>query len=194
MAFRRVLEGMRRRLKVFITGLILLISPPGIYALYEIETGNFHTITSGEAYRSGQLDRSRLVYYIKTYKIKSILNLRGEMPGSKWYTEEMRASAENNVAHYDVSLSAYREPAEEDVRKLMTVFRSAPRPILIHCEGGADRSGLVSAMWMLVIDKQPKSKAGKELSLLYGHIAVSRAHVMDRFFREWRPEVSRLSE
>lgn len=185
---------MRRRLKVFITGLILLIIPPGIYALYEIETGNFHTITSGEAYRSGQLDRNRLVYYIKTYKIRSILNLRGEKRASKWYMEEMSACAENSVMHYDISLSAYSEPTEEDVRKLMRVFRSAPRPILIHCQGGADRSGLIAAMWKVLIDKQPKSEAGKELSLLYGHIAVSRAYVMDRFFREWRPEISRLSE
>lgn len=194
MAFLRVLEGMRRRLKVFITTLVLLIIPPCIYALYEIETGNFHTITSGEAYRSGQLDRNRLAYYIKAYKIKSILNLRGEKPGSKWYVEEMRTCAENSVMHYDVSLSAYSEPIEEDVRKLMTVFRSAPRPILIHCEGGADRSGLVSAMWKVVVDGEPKSEAEKQLFLLYGHIPFGKAHVMDRFFREWRPEISRLSE
>jgi len=96
--------------------------------------------------------------------------------------------------HYDVSLSAYSEPIEEDVRKLMTVFRSAPRPILIHCEGGADRSGLVSAMWKVVVDGEPKSEAEKQLFLLYGHIPFGKAHVMDRFFREWRPEISRLSE
>ena len=179
---------MRRGLKYCIAVFILFLFLFGIYFLYVTETGNFHPITPGEAYRSAQLDRSRLLYYIKTYKIKSILNLRGYEPGSQWYKEEMMASAENKLAHYDVSLSAYREPTEEDVGKLMAVFRSAPRPVLIHCQGGADRSGLVAAMWKVIVDKEPKSKARKELSLLNGHISLGRAAAMDRFFQNWRPE------
>ena len=153
----------------------------------EIECGNFHTITPGEAYRSAQLDADKLAYYIKKYQIKSILNLRGKDSGATWYTDELNVSSKNNVAHYDISLSAYEEPQEKDIKSLLEIFMQAPRPLLIHCKAGADRSGLVAAMWKLVVDKEPKVEAGRQLSILYGHLTVGRAKAMDDFFQKWNP-------
>jgi undecaprenyl-diphosphatase len=175
------------RCRFFIVPLILTLLFTGGYVAYTVEEGNFHSITPGEAYRSAQLDKDELEYYIKKNNIKSILNLRGQNLNTAWYTEETKVSRDHNVAHYDISLSAFREPSEEDVKKLIAIFKSAPRPILIHCEGGADRSGLVAAMWKVVVDKEPKSDAEKQLSVLYGHIPIGGKYAMDRFFRKWDP-------
>jgi undecaprenyl-diphosphatase len=158
--------------------------------LYVQESHNFHPITDGEAYRSAQLDREEFEYYINRYNIKSIINLRGENPEAPWYKEELGISAEHNIKHYDIALSSSREPTEEDVRKLIEIFRTAPRPVLIHCLAGADRSGLAGAMWKLIIDKEPKSEAEKQLSILYGHLPVGKACAMDRFFRNWDPSTN----
>ncbi|MDA8214188.1 MAG: dual specificity protein phosphatase family protein [Nitrospiraceae bacterium] len=166
--------------------LSLLILTAGYY-LYTEEQGNFHPITPGEAYRSAQLDRDELEYYIKKYNIRSILNLRGENPDKSWYKEEMEISKEQNVKHYDIALAASRELTNEEVQKLMGIFKSSPRPILIHCQGGADRSGLAAAMWKVIVDKEPKSEAGKQLSILYGHLPMGKATAMDRFFENWIP-------
>ncbi len=149
--------------------------------------GNFHPITPGEAYRSGQPDEHMLAQYKEQYKIKSVLNLRGSHPGESWYEEEMAASAKLNLVHYDVTLSSSQELTDAAVRQLLEVFRTAPRPILIHCQAGADRSGLVAAMWKVVVNKMPKADAKKELSLLYGHIALGENRAMDRFFEKWQP-------
>jgi protein tyrosine/serine phosphatase len=153
----------------------------------EVECGNFHTITPGEAYRSAQLDMDKLAYYIKKYRIKSILNLRGKDPGSTWYIDELNVSAKNNVEHYDISLSAHEEPQERDIESLMDIFMRAPRPLLIHCRAGADRSGLVAAMWKLVFDREPKVEAARQLSIFYGHLMVGKAKAMDDFFQKWNP-------
>lgn len=178
---------MYQRLKFSIAGLTLSLLLSGGYFLYMEEQVNFHPITDGEAYRSAQMDRDELEYYIKKYNIRSIVNLRGENPDTPWYIKEEKVSAEHNVAHYDIALSASREPTDEEVRRLMEIFKSAPRPILIHCQGGADRSGLAAAMWKVMVDKEPKSDAGKQLSVLYGHIPMGKKKAIDHFFENWKP-------
>ncbi len=181
---------MSLRIKFFITTITLLLLLSAGYFVYMEEQGNFHVVTDGEAYRSAQLDRDELEYYIKKYNIRSILNLRGENHDKSWYKEELKVSAENNVIHYDISLSATREPNNEDIQKLIEIFKLAPRPVLIHCQAGADRSGLVAAMWKVIVDKQPKSEARKHLSVLYGHVPIGKTFAMDRFFESWNPPLN----
>ena len=153
------------------------------------EQGNFHAITEGEAYRSAQLDLDEFEYYLKKHNIRSIVNLRGGNPTKPWYREEIRFCDENNIAHYDISLSSDKGPSQGDVRRLMEIFSTAPRPVLIHCLAGADRSGLVAAMWKVVVDKEPRVTAAKQLSLFFGHLPFGKTAAMDRFFHKWNPEL-----
>jgi protein tyrosine/serine phosphatase len=173
------------RIAIFTLALSLL-STAG-YFLYMEEQGNFHPITQGEAYRSAQLDRDELEYYINKYNIKSAVNLRGEHPDEPWYREEIQVCVENNVKHYNIALSSYREPDEAVIRNLIEIFNNASRPVLIHCQAGADRSGLAAAIWKVVVDKEPKSVAEKQLSIFYGHLPIGKTTAMDRFFNKWNP-------
>ena len=177
-----------RRWRIFIAALVLLMLPPaGYFGVYMRVQGNFHPITPGEAYRSAKLDRDKLEYYVKKYNIKSIVNLIGGDPRKPWYREELQVSAEHNIRHYDISLSATDEPTEEDAQKLVKIFQQVPRPVLIHCKGGSDRSGLAAAIWKVAIDKEPKSEARKQLSILYGHFPLGGTSAMDHFFETWEP-------
>lgn len=186
MSLNLIPQGMSLRRKVFVVAVLILLFPAG-YSLNLVEKGNFHVITEGEAYRSAQLSREKFEYYIKEYHIRSILNLRGPSSDSSWYKDEIKVSNEQNLMHYDISLSASRELSVEDVQRLLTVFRDAPRPILIHCKSGADRTGLVAAMWKVIVDREPKSVASKQLFFLYGHIPIGGTYAMDRFFWNWDP-------
>lgn len=151
-------------------------------------SSNFHTVTAGEAYRSAQLNGTELENHIRVSGIKSILNLRGENPKEQWYSDEINISSKYKIAHYDIALSSGREPTKEEVQKIMEIFRTAPRPILIHCMAGADRSGLVSAMWKVAVDKEDPSEAEKQLSIWFGHIPAGKTYAMDRFFNRWSQE------
>jgi len=178
---------MSRRLKFLFPAAALTIFLGATYLLYMEEQGNFHPITEGQAYRSAILDRDELEHYVKKYEIKSIVNLLGDHPNESWYKEEIEVSGDHNVKHYDLSLPVTREPTDEEVRKLTEIFKNAPRPVLIHCKAGADRSGLAAAMWKVIVDKEPKSEAGEELSILYGHIPIGKTIAMDQFFKNWNP-------
>ena len=184
---------MRKRGKRFLKTAALILTAAGFIAgarlWYVQEQGNFHTVTKGEAYRSAQLDTDGLNRYIKKYGIRSIVNLRGEHISDYWYQEEIRISNENNVRHYDLRLDASKSPDREQINRLISIFRSAERPVLLHCKAGADRAGLASAIWLTVIDGRPKSEADDQLSIKYGHMPVGPTQAMDRFFSKWEPPV-----
>ena len=180
---------MKRKSKIIIAIFVLLLLFSAGYLFIE-KYDNFYPITQGEAYRSAQLDRDELIYYIKKYNIKSIINLRGDDITAPWYREEKQVSEEHHVKLYDLSLSAIREPTEEEIRTLIMLFNRIPRPVLIHCRAGSDRTGLAAAMWKVVVDKEPKSEAEKQLSLVFGHFPIGKSAVLDRFFQNWNPEVN----
>jgi protein tyrosine/serine phosphatase len=156
------------------------------YTGYTIYNANFHTIVVGQAYRSSQMNAEQLTRVVQKYGIKSILNLRGENTTSDWHQTEIATSAKLNVTHYDRSLGSGTPLTLEQMDDLVTLLQQAPKPILIHCLGGADRSGLVSALYRFAIEGQKPDAADKELSIWYGHVPLIRPKVtaMDDSF--WR--------
>lgn len=160
-------------------------------SIYLDEQGNFHAITEGEAYRSAQLDKEDLEYYVKKYGIKSVINLRSEHPGDKWWKEEKETCKRLGVSYFNVGMSARKSPKPKRLEKLLTLFNEAPRPVLIHCRAGADRASLAAAIWKLVVNNEPKSEAKKQLSIIYSHIPIGSTRILlDDFFDKWEPLLS----
>jgi undecaprenyl-diphosphatase len=175
-------------LKIVGALLVVVLFSAGGFQWYNTATGNFHAITRGEAYRSAQLDSKQLTHYLAKYHIKSVLNLRGAEPGVEWYDTEIKVSTEHHVAHFDLTLSALSEPTPADVHFMLTIFKTAPRPLLIHCLGGADRSGFGAAVWKMTIDNEPASRAARQLTILYGHLPFGKTQVMDKTFEKFAAE------
>lgn len=170
----------RKYLCYFFIFILLCVSLYG----YVEEWGNFHVVSEGQLYRSSQMDADELLYYIKRYRIKSILNLRGPNPAAPWYQEELAIANKTGAAHYDYPLSATRVISDRDIHRVLTLIRQAPKPLLIHCQGGADRTGVIAALWEYSIAGKDAQEAAKQLSLFYGHFPFlwSRTKAMDETF------------
>lgn len=162
----------------------ILAAGAGGWAGYLRLTGNFHPIEAGVIYRSGQLSGSQFADRIEENGIRTIINLRGNNIGQPWYDAEMKASQAAGVQHVDFALSAGRELTDDQVTQLTGLLRDSPRPVLIHCEAGADRSGVASALYKLLVAKRPAQEASEQLSFRYGHFPwlTSRTAAMDRTF------------
>jgi len=107
-------------------------------------------VVEGQVYRSAQPRPAELERWIDALGIRSIVNLRGERGGAGWLPEERRVAASLGVAHYDVHLNADRMPPAARLREVVEILDSAPRPLLLHCKGGVERSGLVGAVAVLL--------------------------------------------
>jgi len=152
--------------------------------IYLDEQGNFHVVTKNELYRSAQMDNDELSYYLNKYHIKSVLNLRGEKPDARWYKNEIRISRKYGVRHYDYGLSASHILSIKRMKDIVALLKKLPKPILIHCKSGADRSGLVAALWLYKIEKYSFKKSFDQLSIIFGHFPYlgSSTLAMDESF------------
>jgi protein tyrosine/serine phosphatase len=146
--------------------------------------GNFHTVKEGAFYRSAQLSKNGLQSAIREHQIRSVLNLRGAHPGQAWYDDEVAVSRALGAAHYDYALSSHRFVTRQQIIEVLGIVRDAPKPLLVHCKSGADRTGLVSALYRFAGEGASADHADRELSLVYGHFPylTSRSKAMDDSF------------
>ncbi len=120
--------------------------------------------------------------------IRSVLNLRGEEKGAAWYDEELSLSQKLGVIHYDYRLSATEKVTPKEIDEIFDILRSAPKPILIHCQAGADRTGLICALYMYkIVGESPEKAAQSQLSILFGHNTLLNpaTHAMDDSFWDY---------
>lgn len=110
--------------------------------------GNFHEVVAGQLYRSNQPSSEQLVRYTGDNGIKTVINLRGENESEDWYKDEIKTSRELGLTHIDFGMSARHELDMTKVNQLVAIMRDAPKPILIHCKSGADRTGLATALYL----------------------------------------------
>jgi protein tyrosine/serine phosphatase len=179
-----VLVVLIRSIKIGIIAVGLTAGSCGAYWGAIQYQGNFHTVAEGAFYRSAQLSKDELQSAIRQYKIRSVLNLRGAHPGQAWYDEEVAVSQALGVAHYDYSLSAHHFVTRQRIEEVLEMIRDAPKPLLVHCKSGADRAGLVSALYRFAAEGVSAEQADRELSLIYGHFPylASRSKAMDDSF------------
>ncbi|HEC12903.1 MAG TPA: hypothetical protein ENI80_06570 [Acidiferrobacteraceae bacterium] len=109
---------------------------------------NVQTVADG-AYRSAQIYHSHLPLILDRYQIGSLLNLRGKHPNSPWYKKEQSVCKSKGVQHLSAILNSRWIPLQKDLVELFEAFETAPRPILMKCSGGADRTSLASALFIL---------------------------------------------
>ena len=145
-------------------------------------SGNFHKVADG-VYRSAQLYEFNMPKFYKKYKFKTILNLRGKKE-TKWYEYEKKFCKDHNITLIDFKISDKKVLSQEIMQKLINIVKNAKKPILIHCKAGADRTGLVSALYLYSIGDK---NASKMLSLKYGHFPYlfSPTSAMDESFKNY---------
>jgi protein tyrosine/serine phosphatase len=145
----------------WLAGLLLFAAPDALRL-------NFHQVARGRAYRCGQLSPSVLKGRLAIHRIRSIVNLRGPNPQRSWYQDEKRIAAETGICLYDIAITSESAPTSGELRELVRIFTTCPKPVLIHCESGLDRTGLVAAICLLVEKECSVERARQQMGLRYG--------------------------
>ncbi len=142
--------------------LLVLVGAGAAYYL----TSNIHVVIPGQVYRSAQLAPWQLRLLVRHAGIRSELNLRGLNLKQPWYQSEIKTAHALGIKHYDVALWKYWQPTRPQFLSLLNILQDAPKPLLLHCASGSDRSGFVSALALLLEGKSLKV-ARSQISWLY---------------------------
>ena len=143
---------------------------------------NFHTVDEGRFYRSGQMNKCAFVSNINKYQIKTVINLRH--PEKYMAKLEKEWCRELGLNYYNVPMSSRFN--KEKILEILEILKTADAPILVHCQAGKDRTGLISAIYVIEFKNQA-DRALDQLTLKYLYIRTpgrSYPAILKRYLRE----------
>ena len=156
------------------------------HAILRLGFANFATVAPGKLYRSNHPTPGRLARLSRKYGLKTVINLRGKTGnGSDALTREMATRL--GLGFIDMPISSRAAPPRDRILRLHAVLIGMPGPALIHCKSGSDRAGFAAALYVLFQGGKVEA-ARRQLSLRYGHLARSKAGVLDAFFLRFQRE------
>jgi protein tyrosine/serine phosphatase len=141
-----------------------------LYVLWDFEIqSNFDTVQEGRLYRSGQPGKSQLEHWIRKYHLKTIIVLKPTLRRS-----ETEVAERYGVKVYHIPMSSYHGPSEEQWQRILSLLTNEKKfPVLYHCQRGADKTGMITAMYRVEVQHWPLWKALLEMDLHY-HIPLFR--------------------
>ncbi|MEO1491246.1 MAG: tyrosine-protein phosphatase [Pseudomonadota bacterium] len=140
---------------------------------------NLHQI-SPNAWRSAQPTPYQ-IRGLARRGIKTVVTLRGgQSYGS--LPLEIEACRDAGIAFEKFVLRSRAIPSLEDMLEAKAFFERITYPVLFHCKSGADRAGMMAALYLILHEDVPVSQARKQLSIRYGHIKQGKTGILDALF------------
>lgn len=114
---------------------------------------NWYQVDEG-LYRSRQPDRKGFEE-ARTKGIRTVINLRSEHSDAK-LVEGL------GLGLVEIPLSA-GSFTEDEILSVLKAIEKSPKPVLVHCQHGSDRTGVVSALYRILYQGWTKEEAVAEL-------------------------------
>jgi len=146
---------------------------------------NLYPVAPG-VWRSNQPSPRRLARY-KAMGVETILNLRGADIFS-FYLFEREACETLGLTLIDIKIYARSLVPRERFLELFEIFDRIEKPFVLHCKSGADRAGLVAALWLLDQEGASVETAARQLGLKYLHRKSTRTGVLDHLLATYAAE------
>jgi protein tyrosine/serine phosphatase len=144
---------------------------------------NRHRV-SEHLWRSAQPTPSDL-HYMKQKGLRSVVCVRGGRAFGSWPLEK-EACQRLQLNLHKVAIRARQAPCKRDLLALIDLLSSLSYPVLIHCKSGADRTGFVTAVYLLSVEHRPVDEALGQLALRFGHLRSSRAGILREVIEGFR--------
>ena len=122
--------------------------------------------------------------------VRTIINLRGARHcGGYWL--EQAACQRLGLKLEDYQVRSRAAPTREEVLGARDLFQRIDYPMLLHCKSGADRAGLMSALYLIAHEGVAVAEARAQLALKFGHIRQSDTGILDYFFERYLEDTAR---
>ncbi|MBP8792526.1 MAG: dual specificity protein phosphatase family protein [Lutibacter sp.] len=127
--------------------------------------------------QEGTLQKVTSKHFNNLYQINDVL-YRSEQPSKKGFKEveligvktilNLRRLKNNKKKAKDFNFKLIHTPIktkllnEDDIVNALTIIQNSPKPVLVHCWHGSDRTGTIIAAYRIVIDNWTKEQAIEE--------------------------------
>lgn len=152
----------------------------GDHGFLRARFSNLHQISS-EMWRSNQPSPRQIQAHVQARGIRTLVNLRG-VSTKGYYLLEKETCDQLGIALVDYQVFSRDTPTREAVLGVRTLFDELAYPALMHCKSGADRAGLMSALYMIARRGASVETAKAQLSLKYLHVEQGKTGMLDAFF------------
>lgn len=116
--------------------------------------------------------------------IKTIINLRGDNElGSTVLSK--KAAARHGIKVVDLRTASRSLPSKQLIIDAKKIFDEVEYPALLHCKSGADRAGLMSALFLMLHEGRPVEEAKQQLHWRYGHMRQTNTGILDAFLEAY---------
>lgn len=176
------------------TWLILLLSAittaSGYWLLVRFVFFNFHEVVAGQVYRCAQPSPAFLEKTVREKGIRSILKMNKNSEIS-WAGQEAAIADKLGVQLIELPLPTRRLLSRQELLELIDRLKSAPRPLLIHCKAGADRTGVASTIIAMINGLSFDQAIDEQLRLTYLHTGYLGEDIADVL---WQYKSERLAK
>lgn len=138
-----------------------------------------------DAWRSNQPNPGRIAAAARM-GIATIINLRGAHDNGITYLEQV-ACKQHGIQLIHFKIGSRAVPDHATIVAADTLFAQVRHPLLIHCKSGADRTGIMAALYLLLHKGSDIDTAAAQLSLRYLHLRQSKTGLLDAFLDAYRP-------
>ena len=149
---------------------------------------NCHRI-SPQVWRSSQPAPYQIAHFARC-GIRTLVNLRGVRDCGS-YRLERAACDRHGIRLIDFPAKSREAPSRTFFHEAKALFHGIDYPMVMHCKSGADRVGLMSALYLILAENRPVEEAMRQLSLRYGHIKQADTGVLDAVFAAYIEHASR---
>ncbi len=124
------------------------------------------------------------IRHVARFGIRTIVNLRGANDSGHYHLER-EAAAEAGLALVDFPMKSRRAPPKATVLQALDLFGRIEYPVLVHCKSGIDRTGLMSALYLLSRGESASTALG-QFARRFGYVGSGPTGIGKAFVAAYR--------
>jgi protein tyrosine/serine phosphatase len=133
-------------------------------------------------YRGGKPNRAGL-QTLQAEGVQTVISLQGKSPENDAEKQRVENLGMNFVS---LPMSVYQRPSDEDIFLFLeTVLDPKNQPVFVHCHSGRDRTGVIVAVYRVLVDGWGPKQAYKEAKK-YGFWPYKGDAVLKNFIHQLR--------
>lgn len=122
------------------------------------------------------------------YGVKTVVNLRGHKPERTWYRDEEVGVREIGATWVHLRVSGRSGPTPQATREFLDLVRDPDNwPIVMHCQGGIHRTGVMVGLYRIAVQGWSNEAAIEELEDNWFDWTIEDRSAIKTFLRNYQP-------